>query len=91
MGHRSKGAVRVMEGKQDLVEWDGPKYARTHEVMLCESCSPEMYQDSVIKKLKLKIKEYERPGGGCFRVNGQLVLKLPQDSNSSDGGGDDKR
>lgn len=45
------------------------------EVMLCENCSPEIFMLKELEELEEEIERIEKPrNGGCFRVNGKLVI-----------------
>ena len=51
----------------------------TREVMLCENCTPEMYNENELKRLKGELESWNKLSKGqqarigCFRVNGKIV------------------
>jgi len=60
-----KTAVRIGSGDYNRIE--------TKEVMLSEGADPDEYENRSEKKVKQE-KERREKGGGCFRVNGKIVL-----------------
>lgn len=46
----------------------------TKEVMLCEDCSPETFKQKKLSQINLTIERLEKPKGGCYRVNGKIVI-----------------
>lgn len=62
--------------KHDLDNWEEIKNSfkdSSHEVMLCETCTPDEFARRETLRLKSKNKEFNKPKGGCFRVNGKIV------------------
>ncbi len=51
---------------------------KSSEVMLCEKCNATSFAESQLKRYENGAKSYEEykkfTGGGCFRVNGKIVL-----------------
>lgn len=57
------------------------RYNNSIDVMLCDKCTVEQYEEKVVKDHKLNW-EYKAPekspskrysGGGCFRINGKII------------------
>lgn len=44
------------------------------EVMLCSGCTPAMYTKQQLDILEGRIIERDKPRGGCFRINGKIVV-----------------
>ena len=65
----------------DVIE-NGSRYddevtKRTHEVMLCSKCTPKDFHEKQLEKYKdgaKRYKQYRENGGGCFRVNGKIII-----------------
>lgn len=64
-----KKSVRIYQNDVTLHE---------HEVMLCGTCTSNLYMQRQIADAEKQAKDQSRPGyrGGCFRVNGKLVTEL---------------
>jgi hypothetical protein len=69
-GNPNRGLLKVKTGTTS-----------SREVMLCESCTPETYKYLEEKMFIENKKEYDRlealhakNGGGCFRINGKIVI-----------------
>lgn len=47
---------------------------KSQEVMLCEVCTAETYAQKVVAEINSQIAVRDKPKGGCFRVNGKIVI-----------------
>ena len=45
---------------------------KSKEVMLCDTCNPEIFMLKELDYLEKEITRIETPKGGCFRVNGKI-------------------
>ncbi len=48
----------------------------SREVMLCASCTVDLFQEKQLSKAKKDVEDAENfvsSGGGCFRINGKIV------------------
>lgn len=48
----------------------------SREVMLCASCTVDLFQEKQLSKAKKDVEEannFVNSGGGCFRINGKIV------------------
>lgn len=66
--------LAVIEGKQPYY----PEHVKdeTREVMLCDVCTHELFQEKQLSKAKKDVeqrKAYVKSGGGCFRINGKII------------------
>lgn len=74
----AKRAIELIKGEIDSY----PSYneedtvSESHEVMLCENCTVEAYQEAQIQNLKNRAERMRSGRGGCFRVNGKIVTSL---------------
>lgn len=73
-GNGLEKGIDILKGKiTTLKDMNDNDMVHSHEVMLCEVCTPVMYHEKVIKELEGKIAERDKPRGGCFRINGKIV------------------
>lgn len=63
---KSKKKKIIVRGQFEIDE--SKLFAESKEVMLCDECTVELYED----KEKKKILKYNTMGG-CFRINGKIV------------------
>ena len=80
-----KFKLATIKEVSDIIYWDNgkedkqfstaekPYFHESREVMLCEFCSAEMYQEKQIGKYKEAVDRINKPKGGCFRINGKIV------------------
>ena len=60
--------------KNKLAEHVNEVTPETKEVMLCETCTPALFLEKEIQWIDKAIAERDKPKGGCFRVNGKIVV-----------------
>lgn len=77
--YKWSNTYRTLDASVEILDEKGKE--ETKEVMLCEDCSPTHYHNitdkllrSNAKKAKETYEKHLKLGGGCFRVNGKIVI-----------------
>lgn len=74
-----KSLIKLLHGFiKSFKVWEGWDRERevtliSHEVMLCDICTSEMFMAKQIKIGEEELNRLNKAKGGCFRINGKIV------------------